>query len=193
MIFAQIKNELVNNTIVLNDLDDLHLFTAGFDYVLQIDQLYPRPGIGWSFDGIQFHPPASDSQGEGDTSQSDFQESVTSLTTISAPVDVDALMTNMSLTPGSGQYLVFFSSDISSSIAGATISVSIYVNGVQVPGTLRKVIPYAGGALSTPPGREVVAINQTVIAGETDEIEVWWSTSNTGPTTSSRTLTILRI
>lgn len=57
MIFAQIKDSLIVNTIVLNSAADLQLFTNGFDYVLQIDYQYPQPGIGWTFDGIQFLPP----------------------------------------------------------------------------------------------------------------------------------------
>lgn len=57
MIFSQIQDGVIVNTIVLNDIDDLPLFMGDFDYVLQIDQLYPRPGIGWTFDGITFSPP----------------------------------------------------------------------------------------------------------------------------------------
>lgn len=66
MIFAQIKDGLIVNTIVLDSSNDLSLFTSGFDYVLQIDQQYPRPGISWSFDGIQFIPPPIPSYGDGE-------------------------------------------------------------------------------------------------------------------------------
>lgn len=63
MIFAQIKDGLVVNTITLDDASILSLFqndpVSGepYDHVLQIDFLYPRPGIGWTFDEIQFIPP----------------------------------------------------------------------------------------------------------------------------------------
>lgn len=193
MIYAQIRNELIVNTIILNDADDLHLFTDSFDYVLQIDQIYPRPGIGWTFDGIQFSAPASDSQGTVDTSQSDFQESITALNTINAPTGSDVLMANMSLTPGSGVYIVLFGCDILSSTIDAEITTSIYVSGVQVPGSDRTVIPYNGGLLVTPPGQEVISINQSVTVGDNQAIEIWWSSTATGPQASSRTLTILRI
>lgn len=62
MVYAQIQNQLIENIIVLNDTSLLPFFsndTDGnpYEYVLQIDQLYPRPGIGWIFDGIMFYSP----------------------------------------------------------------------------------------------------------------------------------------
>lgn len=63
MVFAQIKNMQVVNTIVVADLDDVSLFSndpvtnVPYDYVLQVDTTYPQPGIGWAFDGIQFMAP----------------------------------------------------------------------------------------------------------------------------------------
>jgi hypothetical protein len=63
MIFAQISNGVIVNTIHLMDGTLLSLFqndpSTGlpYDTVLQINFLYPQPGIGWIFDGIQFYPP----------------------------------------------------------------------------------------------------------------------------------------
>lgn len=63
MIYAQIKDGVVVNTIVLEDDDLLPLFQTNlitgdtYDHVLLIQHLYPRPGIGWTFDDIQFFPP----------------------------------------------------------------------------------------------------------------------------------------
>lgn len=74
MIYAQIVNGVVVNTIILNDSSLLYLFLndptteSPFDYVLQINNLYPRPGINWTFDGIIFSPPIdySDDNDSGD-------------------------------------------------------------------------------------------------------------------------------
>lgn len=200
MIFAQVSNSLVVNTLVLNDISLLSNYYKNpitgipYDYILQVDATFPQPGIGWGFDGIRFIPPDINIDDDEDTSSSILEEqSVTSTTSIGAPVSNDALMTLMSLSPGAGTYLVLFNCDISSSVVGATISTSIYVTGVQVSGSLRKVIPYTGGTLSAPPGRESVSISQTIQILGTDTIEIWWSSSNSGPTSASRSLTVLRV
>lgn len=196
MIFAQIKNNIVQNTIVLKDDSLLPLFNNDpqgdpYDYVLQIDLQYPQPGIGWTFDGIKFFAPNIGTNIDEDNTQIDFQESVTSTSLINAPVSSDALMTNMSLQPGEGNYIVLFSCSVSSNIAGAQIDFSIYTNGIQDEGSIRNTIPYDGG--STPPGIEIVSINQSLTVNDGEAIEIWWSTSDDGPTATSRTLTILRV
>lgn len=50
MIYAQIKDGKVKNTIVIDDVSLLHLFTEGFDYCLKIDDVEPQPGVGWGYD-----------------------------------------------------------------------------------------------------------------------------------------------
>lgn len=50
MIYAQIKNGIIVNTIVLNDDDILELFKEGFDDCIRVDDISPQPGIGWSYD-----------------------------------------------------------------------------------------------------------------------------------------------
>ena len=62
MVFAQINNNVVVNTIVLDDMSLLPLFQSDpsgnpYDSVLQIDYVFPQPGISWTFDGIRFNPP----------------------------------------------------------------------------------------------------------------------------------------
>ncbi len=65
MIFAQISNQFIVNTIILTDGSLVDLFLndpstgTPYDYVLRIDMVYPQPGINWSFDGIQFYPPST--------------------------------------------------------------------------------------------------------------------------------------
>lgn len=76
MVYAQISSGIVRNTILLNDASLLSLFQndpsgTPYDYVLQIDQIYPRPGINWTFDGIVFAPPNPSGAGiDGDGSDS---------------------------------------------------------------------------------------------------------------------------
>ena len=70
MVFAQISNQLIVNTIILSDESMLNLFLNDqfgnpFDYVLRIDMIYPQPGIGWTFDGIQFYPPPTPPDDDG--------------------------------------------------------------------------------------------------------------------------------
>lgn len=70
MIFAQIDNQLIQNTLLLNDESLLSLFLNDsngqpYDYVLRIDMIYPQPGIGWTFDGIQFYPPPQPPDDDG--------------------------------------------------------------------------------------------------------------------------------
>lgn len=57
MKYAQIKNSIVQNVIVLDDDSLLPLFSEGFDLVLRVDQMMIYPGPGWTFDGSVFVPP----------------------------------------------------------------------------------------------------------------------------------------
>lgn len=57
MIYAQIKNGLILNTIVCDEDTPLDLFAEGFDHFLRVDNLTPVPGIGWSYDGTSYNPP----------------------------------------------------------------------------------------------------------------------------------------
>lgn len=57
MVYAQIKNNEVKNTIVLNDDSLLPVFSQNWDHCIRIDELRPMPGIGWSYDGQEFAPP----------------------------------------------------------------------------------------------------------------------------------------
>lgn len=57
MVFAQIKDGVVKNTVVLEDASLASLFKEGYDDILQIDATFPQPGIGWTFDGLKFKAP----------------------------------------------------------------------------------------------------------------------------------------
>lgn len=58
-LYAQISNGIVVNVIVLNDQTLVSLFSQGFDYFIEVDQLPGSPGIGWTYDGNNFYPPQS--------------------------------------------------------------------------------------------------------------------------------------
>ena len=57
MIYAQIKDDLVKNTIVLDDVSLTPVFSAGFDHFKRIDTLNPIPGIGWTYVNSVFTEP----------------------------------------------------------------------------------------------------------------------------------------
>jgi hypothetical protein len=51
MIYAQILNGVVRNTIILDNETELHLFLKHHDHCIRIDHLVPQPSIGWLYDG----------------------------------------------------------------------------------------------------------------------------------------------
>lgn len=57
MVYAQIKSEKVINCIILDDESLLPLFQEGYDLVIRIDELSPRPGPGYSYISGEFSPP----------------------------------------------------------------------------------------------------------------------------------------
>lgn len=57
MIYAQIKDKILKNTIVLDNVNIVHLFSNGFDYCIDITEINPRPSIGWIYDNDTFSPP----------------------------------------------------------------------------------------------------------------------------------------
>ena len=62
MIYAQITNNIIVNTIVLDDASLLSLFSADqngnpYDSVIQIDNMSPQPAINWWFDNVNWNPP----------------------------------------------------------------------------------------------------------------------------------------
>lgn len=58
MIYAQIKDGVISNTIVADEETPLSLFAEGFDSLVRVDELSPRPGPGWTYDGAHFSAPA---------------------------------------------------------------------------------------------------------------------------------------
>lgn len=58
MIYAQIQDSVIKNMILIEDESMIPMFSDGFDDFIRIDELNPRPGPGWSWDGEDFSPPA---------------------------------------------------------------------------------------------------------------------------------------
>lgn len=56
-IYAQIKDGVIQNTIVLDQPELLPLFTQHFDSIVQLTEDEVRPGIGWTYDGRDFTAP----------------------------------------------------------------------------------------------------------------------------------------
>lgn len=56
MIYAQI-NGVIKNTIILDDLELLPLFSQHFASVVQLTEDEVRPGIDWLYDGRDFTAP----------------------------------------------------------------------------------------------------------------------------------------
>lgn len=52
MVYAQIKDGKVKNTIILDSYDAT--FLTGFDYLVDVTSVSPVPGIGWSYNGSDF-------------------------------------------------------------------------------------------------------------------------------------------
>lgn len=137
-------------------------------------------------------PLSTDSNNQVTSGISNAEATATASAT--APLSTDALMTGMSVAnPVAGTYLVAFSCDVNSTVAGAVVSVSIYIGGVQKADSLRKLMPFSGGTLTSGSQRMPVSTNGIVTVNGSQNIEIWWSTSNTGPTAAARTLDIVRL
>lgn len=57
MVYAQILNGVIINTIVLDDTSLIPLFAKGFDTFIEIDQIPGSPGVGWTYNNGTFTPP----------------------------------------------------------------------------------------------------------------------------------------
>lgn len=118
---------------------------------------------------------------------------VSATASASSTTGADALMAGMTITPAVGKYLVWFSCDLNSTAAGDVLSVSIYVGGVQKADSLRKIMPFAGGTLTSGSQRVGMATNGIVTVNGAQAIEIRWSTSAGSPTAAARTLNILQV
>lgn len=105
----------------------------------------------------------------------------------------DALMAFMTTTPAAGTYMVLFNTDIESNAAGAAISISYYLAGVQIASSLRKIIPFDGGALSATAARGIAALQDLITVTGSQTLEVQWSISSGTATAANRSLILMRV
>lgn len=106
----------------------------------------------------------------------------------------DATIDTMTVTPAlAGTYRIDFNTDVNSATSGIVVTYSIYVAGVTVAGTQRKIEPFAGGTLTSGSQRIMMTLQEevTITAGQT--IDVRASTSSGTVTVASRTLIWRRV
>lgn len=118
---------------------------------------------------------------------------ITSVTPVNTTSGTDAVMTSMTTTPAAGTYLVLFNTDINSTNAGAAISFSYYLAGSQIAATLRKIIPFDGGALSATAARGLASLQSIITVNGSQVVDVRWSTSGGTATAANRSLITLRV
>ena len=117
-------------------------------------------------------------------------KSVSSSLATTATSITDALTDGMSITPRAGIYLVSFSSqfkNVAATPATALATFSVYVNGIQIPDSVRKLT-----SLITAASVELQTV-VTVASGQT--IEVKWNIDSVANTLSlgTRTLIITKV
>ncbi len=119
-----------------------------------------------------------------DTSQA---QATASTTTTSSS---DVLVNSMTLTPGAGDYIVWFSGTLDGSSSSTYQYVSIYVNGTQVAHSEREVYNESSinGALFP-----VATHARLTGVGATDAIEVRWRTTGGTATMYERRLTVSKV
>ncbi len=105
----------------------------------------------------------------------------------------DAVLTGMTLTPAAGTYLVLFTGTTTSNQAGAAITESFYIGGVQRADSVRKISPFDGGTLSATSARGDVSISGIVTFDGLTSISVEWSTSGGTATAGPRTFSAVQI
>lgn len=127
------------------------------------------------------------------TTLGSITDTATATGTISIATTTDTLMTSMTITPGAGDFLVFFSGtvDFNGNIT-EIIDVSIYVNGVQQAASIRHAA--SDGATSDDMHIPVAISGYRITAAAAQAVEIRWS-SNNGNTIQAfeRNLTLLQI
>lgn len=113
----------------------------------------------------------------------------TSTTTTTTNTATDSLVAGMTLTPGEGNYIAYFTASADVNNANRVLYFSIYVGGVQIAVSEVRI----SGVIATVP----VAITKKVSPTAGQAVEVRWRLSSTGgsPTGTcyNRALTLLQV
>lgn len=105
----------------------------------------------------------------------------------------DANILSMSYTPPAGTYLVLFNADMISNAAGAAISCSYYVDAVQDAASLRKIIPFDGGTLSSTTARGIMQLQRVITVNGSNLVQVFWSISSGTATVAARSFVFQQV
>ncbi len=101
---------------------------------------------------------------------------------------------SMTLTPGAGDYLVWFSSSLVADNSGDTVHVSLFSGGSQVPHSEREI--WVEGSIDTAPFQSFPVATHAYITGVggSDAIEVRWQLTGGGTATMhERTLVVQKV
>ena len=121
------------------------------------------------------------------TATSLTSNSVNAAGTITTTSTTDVTATSMTLTPAAGTYLVFFTSDLSVSVAGASVYTSVYFNTTQQTNSMQTYV-------NASTGNRFACNNQArIVADGTNSVTIRWHVSSGTATMGNRTLTLLRI
>jgi membrane protein YqaA with SNARE-associated domain len=94
----------------------------------------------------------------------------------------------MSLTPGAGNYVLWFICSTFNSNSSQTNSFSVYVNGVQVTGTLQSIrVPAVNGSVIG----SVMTYLTGVLAGQA--VEIRWNTTGGTATATNREMILMKV
>jgi hypothetical protein len=116
-----------------------------------------------------------------------FIASAQATSTITIALSGDALMPGMTLTPGAGNFMAWFSVQTQNSNAAGVNTFTIYVNGVAVAVSSRSVrLP--GGASNVE--ASIVVYLSGVLAGQA--IEVRWNATGGTATATNRCFNVMR-
>lgn len=142
--------------------------------------------------GITGTPVSTDVNNGLQSGLSSDEVSATTTTTTTSTTDV--LMNSMTIRPGAGTYLVWYSTTVTCPSLGATVTSSLYVNGSQLARTERHFQVSVTGALGLGGNSDGVLAGQTkVTIAANQDLEVRWRTSTGTASGFQRTLTILRV
>jgi len=99
----------------------------------------------------------------------------------------DVLLTDMFLAPGAGNFLLWFSCDVSNSNGAQSSIFSVYVNGVQVVGSERT---RRASAASSQTALAMSIYVPGVLGGQV--VDIRWRVTNNSGTVTNRELTLMR-
>jgi len=114
-----------------------------------------------------------------------FQASATNI--ITTPSTTDVVMPGMTITPGPGDYLVWFSVVLGGTLAGSISYASVYANAVKIAHTERR---HDVLLANTGSGIAINCLVQGLAAGQA--IDVRWRTTAGSAAALQRTLNLLR-